>query len=304
MNVIEISHLNKWYRQVTALNDVTVAIGPGITGLLGANGAGKTSLLRIATGLLQPSGGSVRIFGESPWNNAGLHLRIGYCPEHDGIYEYMTGREFVTLLLSLRGFAPSRARCFAEEALEMVRLTAEENRKVYTYSKGMRQRLKIAQALAHRPDLLILDEPLTGADPIMRQDLIALIKGLAGQGRHVLVSSHVLHEIEQMTSAIILIHRGRLMAAGNIPEIRALLNRHPHTVRFKTYQARELATRFSSEPEVVSLEFTNGALSVRTDQPDAFFLKLPKIILEGKFEIDEMTSPDESLEAIFHYLTQ
>jgi ABC-2 type transport system ATP-binding protein len=299
--ILEAERLNKWYGRVIALNDVTLSVPAGITGLLGPNGAGKSTFLRIVIGLMRESSGRIRVLGERPWNNPGLARRIGYCPEHDGFWEGLTGREFVTAVARLRG-VPRAARA-AAEALARVRLSEVADRKLAGYSRGMRQRLKLAQAVAHGPEFLVLDEPLTGCDPLVRQDLIALIKSFAAEGRSVLVSSHVLREIEQLTRRIVLIHRGRLVAEGDVREIRALLDRHPHSVRLRTPRARDLAALLAREPEVVELRLEDGTLWVRTPDPDAFFAKLPRLALESGLPLEEIHSPDEGLEAVFRYLT-
>lgn len=300
--ILEAERLNKWYGRVIALNDVTLSVPSGITGLLGPNGAGKSTFLRIVIGLMRESSGRIRVLGEHPWNNPGLARRIGYCPEHDGFWEGLTGREFVTAVARLRG-VPRAARA-AAEALARVRLSEVADRKLAGYSRGMRQRLKLAQAVAHEPEFLVLDEPLTGCDPLVRQDLIGLIKSLAAEGRSVLVSSHVLREIEQLTRRIVLIHRGRLVAEGDVREIRALLDRHPHSVRLRTPRARDLAALLAREPEVVELRLEDGTLWVRTPDPDAFYAKLPRLALESGLPLEEIHSPDEGLEAVFRYLTQ
>lgn len=300
--ILDADRLNKWYGRVTALSDVTLRLEPGITGLLGPNGAGKTSLLRIAIGLMKPSSGTVRILGQDPWNNPRLAVRLGYGPEHDGFYEWMTGREFVTTLARLRAVRDPRGAAAA--ALDRVRLAEVADRRISTYSRGMRQRLKIAQALAHGPEILFLDEPLTGCDPLVRRELIALVRGLPAEGRSVVVSSHVLHEIEALTRRIVLIHRGRLVAEGEIGEIRDLIDRHPHTVRVATDRPRELAAALAAEPEVVEILVEEGALRLRTPRPDVFYRKLPAVALDRGCEVREISSPDDNLEAVFRYLTE
>ncbi len=300
--ILEAERLNKWYGRVIALNDVTLSIAPGITGLLGPNGAGKSSFMRIAIGLMRESGGRITVLGERPWNNPGLAVRLGYCPEHDGFYEWMTGREFVAAVARVRGVRDARRA--ADEAIEFVRLSEVAGRRIATYSRGMRQRLKIAQAVAHRPELLVLDEPLTGCDPLVRRELIALIRGFPAQGRSVLVSSHVLHEIEQLTRRIVLVHRGRLVADGEIQDIRALIDRHPHTVRVRTDRPRELAAALAREPEVLEIRFEDGAVWVRTNRPDGLYGKLPRVALDLGARVEEISSPDDNLEAVFRYLTE
>jgi len=299
--ILEADRLSHWYGSVLALNDVSLALPPGITGLLGPNGAGKTSFLRIAAGLVRPSGGSLRVLGENPWCHSRLAKRLGYCPEQDGFFEWMTGREFVRTLARLRGIGSDSA---VEEALECVRLQEVANRAVRTYSRGMRQRLKIAQAIVHGPEFLILDEPLTGTDPLVRQDLLELIRKLGREGRSLLVSSHVLHEVEAMTSQIVVLHRGRLVAIGGVETIRGLIDLHPHTVRIRTNRPREFAARLVHCEEVLELRIEENVLEARTRCPNDFYSKLPRWALESGCAIEEITSEDDTLDAVFRYLTE
>ena len=300
--IVRAEHLNKWYGRVIALNDVSMQIERGITGLLGPNGAGKTSFMRILIGLMRESSGEIRVLGETPWNNPKLAVRIGYCPEHDGFYEGMTGMQFIASLARIRGVKDPAAA--AKRAVDWVRMADAADRKILTYSRGMRQRIKIAQAVVHKPELLILDEPLTGSDPIVRQELIGLIKAFAQEGGSVIVSSHVLHEIEQLTRRIVLIHRGRLVAEGDVGQIRDLIDRHPHTVEVKSDRPRELAAALAREPEVVEIRFDPSAVWIRTPKPDSFYAKLPRIALDAGAEVKEISSPDDNLEAVFRYLTE
>ncbi|HZE98959.1 MAG TPA: ABC transporter ATP-binding protein [Planctomycetota bacterium] len=300
--IVEAERLNKWYGRVIALNDVSLSIAPGITGLLGPNGAGKTSFMRIMIGLMRESSGTLKVLGASPWNNPALAVRLGYCPEHDGFYESMTGREFVTSLARIRGVKDCAAA--ASRAIDWVRMAEAADRKIVTYSRGMRQRIKIAQSVVHQPELLVLDEPLTGSDPLVRQELIGLIRNFAQEGGSVIVSSHVLHEIEQLTTKIVLIHRGRLVAEGDVRSIRDLIDRHPHTVEIRAERPRELAAALAKEPEVVEIRLENGSLWIRTPQPDAFYSKLPRIALSAGAEVKAISSPDDNLEAVFRYLTE
>ncbi len=300
--IVQAERLNHWYGRVIALNDVSLSVPAGITGLLGPNGAGKTSLLRILVGLMRESSGSLTVLGERPWNNPRLAVRMGYCPEHDGFFEGLPGRDFVEALARIRGVRDPRAA--TARALDRVRLTEFADRKIVTYSRGMRQRLKIAQALVHGPELLVLDEPLSGCDPVVRQELIGLVRQLASEGASVIVSSHVLHEIEQLTRRIVLVHRGRLVAEGDVHEIRALIDRHPHAVDLRTPQPRPLAAALAKEPDIIAVEIGEASVRVRTPRPDAFYARLPALALEAGVEIEEIGSPDDSLEAVFRYLTE
>ena len=210
-DVVRTENLSKWYGQVIGLNDITITIGRGVTGLLGPNGAGKSTLLKLITGQLKPNKGTVRILGEAVWGNPGIFRRMGVCPEQDAFYDRMTGHEWVTALLRLHGLGERQASDAAMASLEQVDLTDAANKRIGAYSKGMRQRVKLAQALAHEPELLVLDEPLSGMDPLARRKTIRLLRNWASKGRNVIVSSHVLHEIEAMTSDILLMHHGRVL---------------------------------------------------------------------------------------------
>ena len=232
---------------------------PGITGLLGPNGAGKSTFMKLITGQLKPSKGTIRVLGEPIWGNPKLFFRIGFCPEQDAFYERMTGLEWVTALVRLNGYGETEAAAAANAALEQVDLLPAAGKKIGAYSKGMRQRVKLAQALVHDPELLILDEPLTGMDPIMRRRTIRLIKDWARAGKSILVSSHILHEIEAMTSNILLINNGRILAEGNVHQIRDLIDEHPHTVYIRAADPRALARRFLADDDVLSLKFEEGA---------------------------------------------
>ncbi|MGH9348968.1 MAG: ABC transporter ATP-binding protein [Vicinamibacterales bacterium] len=303
--IIAAEHLSKWYGQVSGLNDVTVSVPPGITGLLGPNGAGKSTFMKVVTGQLKPSKGSIRVLGEPIWGNPALFFRIGFCPEQDAFYERMTGLEWVTALVRLNGLAEDEALAAARRALELVDLVDAADKKIGAYSKGMRQRVKLAQAIVHDPELLIFDEPLAGMDPIARRKTIRLIKDWARAGKSILVSSHILHEIESMTANILLVNNGRILAEGNVHQIRDLIDEHPHTVFIRAENPRALARRFLAEDDVISLRFETGAVVIETARPDAFYARLTDLAASGDAgPIDEVTSPDDNLQAVFKYLVK
>ncbi|NIM91778.1 MAG: ATP-binding cassette domain-containing protein [Candidatus Aminicenantes bacterium] len=302
--VIEVKNLSKWYGNVLGLNDVTLQIEPGITGLLGPNGAGKSTFLKLITGQIIPKIGTVSIKGKKVRNNYPLFREIGYCPEQDSFYEELTGKEFLLRLLSLFPYSPPEAEAKAEQALEIVELTKEKDRVIKAYSRGMRQRIKFAQAIAHDPEILVLDEPLSGLDPLGRRKIIRLIKEYQKKGKTIIVSSHILPEIEAMTKTIILIHQGKVFAQGDIHYIRDLIDTHPHIVSVKCDQPRLLAEKFIHEDFVLNVKFSpaEDSLLVETDNRDKFFSLLPSLFIENKIEVQEITSPDDNLQAVFDYL--
>ena len=303
--LVATDHLSKWYGQVIGLNDVSVTVPAGITGLLGPNGAGKSTFMKLVTGQLKPSKGSISVLGEPIWQNPGLYTRIGFCPEQDAFYDRMTGIDWVTALVRLNGVGDEAARAMAARALEAVELTDAADKKIGAYSKGMRQRVKMAQAIAHDPELLILDEPLSGMDPIARRKTIRMIKDWGRAGRSVIVSSHILHEIESMTANILLINQGRILAEGNVHQIRDLIDEHPHTVHIRADQTRALAREFLGHDDVLSLKFEEGAVVVQTGRPDAFYSRLTDLAASGAHgTIHEVTSPDDNLSAVFQYLVK
>jgi ABC-2 type transport system ATP-binding protein len=304
-SIVAADHLSKWYGQVIGLNDVSVTVPAGITGLLGPNGAGKSTFMKLITGQLRPSKGAITVLGEPIWQNPRLFFRIGFCPEQDAFYERMTGLEWVTALVRLNGAGDAEAAAMAHRALEAVDLLEAANKKIGAYSKGMRQRVKMAQALAHDPELLILDEPLSGMDPIMRRRTIRMIKDWGRAGRSIIVSSHILHEIESMTPNILLINQGRILAEGNVHQIRDLIDEHPHTVYVKADETRALAREFLAYDDVLSLKFEEGAVVVQTGRPDAFYARLTDLAASGAAgTIHEVTSPDDNLSAVFEYLVK
>lgn len=302
--VIEAWNLSRWYGNVLGISEVNLEIQPGITALLGPNGAGKSTFMKIITGQLKPNLGEARIFGEKVWNNRRIFRRLGFCPEVDAFYEELSGFEFLSGLLSLYGFSPAECQKRAEQALELVELSDVRHRQIRSYSRGMRQRVKIAQAIAHDPEVLILDEPLSGLDPLSKRRIIKLIKEFKAAGKTIVVSSHVLPEVEAMTSEIVLIHQGKILARGDIYFIRELIDTHPHMIRIKSSHFRELAKILAAEDYVLNISFEpqNQAVIFETHHRDKFFNRLNDLILESSLTIDEITSPDDNLQAVFDYL--
>jgi ABC-2 type transport system ATP-binding protein len=304
--VLQAAGLSKWYGPVAGLIDLSVEVGPGVTGLLGPNGAGKSTLLKLVTGQLRPSRGELRVMGRRPWNATTLFAQIGYCSEGETYYPAMSGLGFVTLMARLAGADGATARKLAEDALATVQLGDAATRPIRTYSKGMRQKVKVAQAIVHHPRLLVLDEPLNGLDPLGRRHLVGLVRDLGERGVSVLVSSHVLHEVEAMTESILLLHQGRLLAFGGVRELRGLIDRHPHHIEIVCDRPRELARLLLDSPDVksLSLEETRGALVVESLEPDLFYARLPDLVVEHRFEVQSLHSPDDNLEAVFRYLVK
>jgi ABC-2 type transport system ATP-binding protein len=305
--IVTAEHISKWYGQVIGLNDVSVSVPPGVTGLLGPNGAGKSTFMKLITGQLRPSKGTIKVLGEPIWRNPKIYFQIGFCPEQDAFYERMTGLEWVRALVRLNGLGEKDADESARKALEAVDLMEAANKKIGAYSKGMRQRVKMAQALVHDPQLLILDEPLSGMDPIGRRKTIRLIREWGRAGRSIIVSSHILHEIESMTSNILLINNGRILAEGDVHQIRELIDEHPHTIYVRAEHPRLIARQFLDTPEddVRSMKFEPGGVVVETGKPDAFYARVTEMAASGEFgAIDEVTSPDDNLQAVFQYLVK
>jgi ABC-2 type transport system ATP-binding protein len=303
--ILAADHLSKWYGQVIGLNDVSVSVGPGITGLLGPNGAGKSTFMKLITGQLRPSKGNVHVLGEPIWGNPKLYFRIGFCPEQDSFYDRMTGLEWVTALVRLNGLGQKEADEAARRALTDVDLMDAANKKIGAYSKGMRQRVKLAQAIVHDPELLILDEPLSGMDPLGRRKTMRMIREWAKQGKSVVVSSHILHEIEAITPNILLINNGRILAEGNVHQIRDLIDTHPHTVYIRAADPRGLAREFLSRADVISMRFEPGAVVVETGKPDEFYSSLTELVAAGGCgAVEEVSSPDDNLQAVFKYLVK
>jgi ABC-2 type transport system ATP-binding protein len=302
--VIETKNLSKWYGNVLGLSDVSLEIESGITGLLGPNGAGKSTFMKLITGQLKPNIGKVSIGGRNIWNDFRLFRRIGFCPEQDAFYEDVTGWEFLAGLLRLYGFSGQDVTERAARAMDIVELSKDKDRKIRSYSRGMRQRVKFAQAVAHDPDLIILDEPLSGLDPLGKRRIIRLIKDFQSEGKTIIVSSHVLPEIEAMTSRVVMIHQGKILAQGDIHSIRDLIETYPHMISIRCSDARALAARFVHDASILKMSFgpEGQSLVVETHKRDAFFSRLQAVVLELGAEVEEISSPDDNLQAVFDYL--
>lgn len=302
--IVRTEKLSKWYGKILGLSDVNLDITRGVKGLLGPNGAGKSTFLKLLAGQIRPSIGSVYIFGKEVISNTDIFEKIGYCPEYDSFYKEMTGEEFIFSLLKLSGFKTDRAKEFAENALSDVGLTERKDDFIRNYSLGMRQRLKFAQSIAHKPELLLLDEPLKGVDPIWRSRIIKIINEFARQNKTVIVSSHILQEIEAMTDNIILINQSKIFAEGDLHYIRDLIDTHPYKIFVKTEKIRKLASILMDNSFVLSVNFSNEGLIIETSNRDLLLKIIMKYSLDNDFEIYQLTSPDDNLQAVFDYLIE
>lgn len=302
-DTVVIEQCSKWYGQVLGLSEITWRGGGGVIGLLGPNGAGKSTLMKIMAGLIFPSKGSLTIFGQPPYRSPCVRARIGHCPEHEGMYNELTALEWVSAMAELSGLSRTHARASAISALERMGLVDARDRRIGGFSKGMRQRTKLAQTLVHEPDVLLLDEPLTGVDPVARAAIIDSVGELAEAGKTVIVSSHVLYEIEALTEEILVIHRGQLLAEGNIYKIRELIDQHPHNIRVISDDARRLGALLARAEHIERMSFETDSVIVETHDPDSCYDLLAELALEHMFDIRSLSSPDNNLSAVFDYLT-
>jgi ABC-2 type transport system ATP-binding protein len=303
--IICVEGCSKYYGHVLGCADISWRIDGGIIGLLGPNGAGKSTLMKMLAGLLRPSRGRLEVYGALPYASAATRARIGYCPEHDAMYDELSGLEMVTAMAALAGVPGENARDAALQALDAMGMKDAQNRRIKGYSKGMRQRTKLATALAHDPDLLLLDEPLTGVDPMARIDIIERIRTLASAGKTIVISSHVLYEIEALTSDIVVVYRGQVLAEGTVHEIRQLIDEHPHRIRIDCDQPRALGAVLAGADHVVRLVFDRErtAVTIETSDPDRCYDQISTAVIEQGLAIANMTSPDNNLGAVFDYLT-
>ena len=301
---VQTNSVSKWYGNVLGVSEITINVGRGVHGLLGPNGAGKSTFLKLISGQLKTNIGDVKIFDKPINNNYELFNKIGLCPENDSFYRGITGWEFILFSSKLLGYKGNEAEKRAEKAIDRVGLIESKNKLISEYSLGMRQRIKLASSIIHEPDLLILDEPLRGIDPLWRVKIINLIKEFEMMGKTVIVSSHILSEVEDMTDSIILIHQGKIFAQGKIEQIRNLLDSHPHQISIKCNNPRIVAERIIKDKHILNINFNDEKeqVIINTNNRDRFFDDLSKIIVDNKLKIEEITSPDDNLQAVFDYL--
>jgi ABC-2 type transport system ATP-binding protein len=297
---IVLERVSRWYGNVVAVNDITFALGAGVTGLLGPNGAGKTTLLHLLAGLLRPSSGRVLINGRPAWRDPAIYRLIGLVPEREAVHAFLTGRQFVDLAARLQGLPDPDAATV--RAIGIVDLAAAADRTVGTYSKGMRQRVKIAAALVHDPPILLLDEPFNGMDPRQRLHMMDLLRSMAAAGRTILFSSHILEEVERLADGILVIHAGRLAAAGDYREIRRLMTDRPHTFVIRSSDDRRLAAAFLGEPAVFGAELRDERLTVRVSEFAGFTRSVARVARDAGVRLLEVAPTDDSLESVFDYL--
>ena len=301
MSVLEVTAASRWFGNVVALNDVTMRIGPGVTGLLGPNGAGKSTLLAMLGGFLAPSAGTVTLDGEACAGNVAIYRRLGLVPEREGMYESLTGRALVLANARLHGLADPGAA--ATRALDAVEMSDVGGRRISTYSKGMKQRVKMATALVHDPAVLLLDEPFNGMDPRQRLQLISLLGRLGAEGRTVLFSSHILEEVEQLASRVEVVVAGRHAASGDFREIRRLMTERPHRYTIRSSDDRALAAALVADGTVSSVDLdAGGGLSLTTRHHDAFVHAVPRLAAGAGVRLLDLSPDDESLESVFAYL--
>jgi ABC-2 type transport system ATP-binding protein len=301
---IEFRDVSKFYGEILGVNRINLSIEPGITSLVGPNGAGKSTLMNLMTGLLRPSRGSISVMGISPAHPEHLFRKVGYCGQFDSFPPGMTGAEFIESYLTVHGFTRNRIEELTFKALERVGLLDASERKIAAYSKGMRQRIRLAQAMAHEPEVLILDEPLNGLDPMARAETIDLFKQFAARGSHLIISSHILHEVDMMSDTVVLVNNGYIVAEGQINEVRDEIHDHPIEVMVRCNKPAELAAMSFQESSILEARLLadKSGLIVRTADPDSFHSALNRIASESEIEIEAVAPLDSDLNAVYQYL--
>jgi len=302
--VVELTNVSRWYGNVVAVNDISFQLAGGVTGLLGPNGAGKSTILHMVAGFLAPSSGAVTVGGEPSWRHPEMYRRIGLVPEREAVYPFLTGREFAAANARLQGMAPAEAAEAAARAIGLVELDDAADRPIGTYSKGMRQRAKVAAALVHDPSILLLDEPFNGMDPRQRLHMMDLLHTMAAQGRTILFSSHILEEVERLAGRVLVIVSGRLAASGDFREIRRLMTDRPHTFTLRSSDDRALASALLAESTTAGAALDGDILTVRTNDFGAFSRAISGIARRHQIRLHELLPTDESLESVFSYLVR
>ncbi len=302
--MIVLDDVSKSYGEILGVNRVSLSIAPGITSLVGPNGSGKTTLMNLMTGLLQPTRGRIKVLGIEPDHPEELFRRVGYCSQFDSFPRGLTGREFIKSFLLVHGFRRHEAEGLTVKALERVNLLEAADRKVGAYSKGMRQRVRLAQSIAHRPTVLILDEPLNGLDPVARAEVIALFRELAAAGLHLIISSHILHEVDMMSDRVVILNNGYVVAEGDIHGVRDEMEEHPMQILIRCDRPAALAARIFEQDVVVEAKIHEDrhGLFVKTRDADRFYLMLNRVVLEGGLNIESVAPVDDDLSAVYQYL--
>ena len=300
--IVEVANVTKSFGDVVAVSNVTFTVGPGVTALLGPNGAGKSTLFRVMCGLTAPTRGTVRVLGADARTDRAVRGRIGLAPQQDALFDRLSGHRFVEVAAETFGVTdPDTA---ARRALDMVELDAGDPKPVGAYSKGMRQRIKLAAALVHEPDLLILDEPLTGLDPVQRNRMIRLFHQLGDEGKCLLVSSHVLDEVARLGSRVLVIAQGRLAATGDYRDLRNLMDDRPHRIRVAADEARVLAAALVERDLVNGVSIAPDSLTIDTNDVDRFGRHIAAVAKECGVRLREVEPTDDDLESVFRYLVE
>ena len=303
-HLIIFDDVSKFYGEILGVNRVNLQIEPGITSLVGPNGAGKSTLMNLMTGLLRPTRGTISLLGIPTDNPEALFRKVGYCTQFDSFPRGVTGREFINSFLLVHGYDRKKAEEFTDVALERVNLVEAGDRKVAAYSKGMRQRIRLAQAIAHQPVVMILDEPLNGLDPMVRAETIALFRKLAAEGLHLIISSHILHEVDMMSDRVVLLNNGYIVAEGNIHGVRDEMQEHPMQILIRCDDPSKLAAHVFAQDHVVEarLHDDRGGLFVKTRDADRFYLLLNEVVASGEVNIESVAPVDDDLSAVYQYL--
>lgn len=303
-HLIIFDDVSKFYGEILGVNRVNLQIAPGITSLVGPNGAGKSTLMNLMTGLLRPTRGNVKLLGIPTDQPDQLFRTVGYCTQFDSFPRGLTGREFISSFLLVHGFEKKRAAELTEVALERVNLLDAADRKVAAYSKGMRQRIRLAQSIAHQPAVMILDEPLNGLDPMVRSETIALFRKLAAEGLHLIISSHILHEVDMMSDSVVLLNNGYIVAEGNIHGVRDEMEEHPMQILIRCDQPSKLAAYVFAQDHVVEarLHEDGRGLFVKTRDADRFYLLLNEVVADGEINMESVAPVDDDLSAVYQYL--